>query len=120
MAITDPSTIDPNSLKMLPLPELPRTQALNTKTFVPPPLDGSMRIADMYDWHAEHSPEHPVFEHSDDSGNVAQIKWPEANRAVHRAGRIMQGIFARNPVTTSRLPVFAILAAVGACYSTLR
>ena len=82
----DPKTINPNTLKFVPIAPAPKTQALASSTFVPPPLDGSLTIAEMWDWHAEHSAKHPAFEYSDDDGNVTTIYWPEACAAVHRAG----------------------------------
>lgn len=74
----------------LPLPPLPDTQALSTKTFQKPPLDGSLTIPEIYDWHYAHSPEHPLFVYSDSHGDVKSILWPEAVRGVHTAASIVQ------------------------------
>ncbi|KAJ7870004.1 hypothetical protein B0H13DRAFT_2557202 [Mycena leptocephala] len=45
-------------MKMHPprsLPRPPQTQALRSPTFKPPPLDGSLTIAQIYDWHFQHT-----------------------------------------------------------------
>jgi hypothetical protein len=112
----DAKIIDPNTLKIVPIPPAPATQALSSTTFHAPPLDGSLTIAEMWDWHAEHSPEHPVFQYSDDNGNVTTIKWPEAARAMHRGGRFMQSFAAAHPVSSSRKPIVSILASSGESY----
>lgn len=106
----DPKNIDPNTLKFLPIVSPPKTQALATTTFTPPPLDGSLTIAEMWDWHAEHSPEHTLFEYSDDDGKITSIKWPEATRAMHRGGRIVRDLAEAHPAATGRKPIVAILA----------
>lgn len=109
----DAKTIDPNSLKVLPIPPTPHTQALSSTTFQVPPLDGSLTIAEMWDWNAEHSPEHPAFEYSDDDGHVTTIRWPEASRAMHRGGRLVKEFAATHPVASSRKPIVSILASSG-------
>ena len=112
----DAKNIDANSLKVLPIPPVPHTQALSSTTFRLPPLDGTLTIAEMWDWHTEHSPEHPVFEYSDDDGNVTTIKWPEATRAMHRAGRLVKSFADAHPSSTDRKPIVAILASTGKCH----
>ncbi|GJE91046.1 acetyl-CoA synthetase-like protein [Phanerochaete sordida] len=93
------------------LPALPRTQALTSTTFTPPPLDGSLSVPEAYDWHYEHSPHHPLFIYSDDEGSATTIYWPDASMAVHRAGRVALSIARErpSPLGTGR-PIFAILA----------
>ena len=104
---------DANSLKIVPLPSVPNTQGLTSTTFCRPPLDGTLTIAEMWDWHAEHSPEHPAFEYSDDNGSVTTIRWPEANRAMHIGGWLVKNFAATHPVSNSRKPVVSILASSG-------
>ena len=102
--------------KVLPLLDLPRTQALSSKTFRPPPLDGSMTIAELYDWHLQNTPEHPLFVFADDSGQNHTILWPEVVRAVHGAGRRIRSM-ATPGLDTSISPevpcTVAILCAAG-------
>lgn len=97
----------------------PNTQALNSATFTPPPLDGSLAIIETYDWHAEHNPDHPLFVYADGDGeeeeDVKSILWPEAVRAIHRGGHLIRsriGIGSKSEGKTE-IPVIAILAAAG-------
>ncbi|KIP01948.1 hypothetical protein PHLGIDRAFT_319891 [Phlebiopsis gigantea 11061_1 CR5-6] len=102
-------TFNPDSLKIVPLPALPNTQGLSSSTFCQPPLDGTLAISEMWDWHAEHSPEHPVFMHSDDDGSISTLYWPEARRALHRAGCLVKNFVVAHPTTRSRKPIVSIL-----------
>ena len=73
--------------KILPIPTPPCTQALKSTTFKPAPLDGSLTIPELYDWHQIHTPNHPLFEYADDFGVVHVLLWPEVVQAIHRAAR---------------------------------
>ncbi len=103
--------MDPDNFKQFPIPAPPHTQVLSSETFQAPPLDGSLTLPEIYDWHAEHSPDHPLFLYGDPEGPVHTITWVEAVRAIHRAGRIVQN--AMGPVPSSAVPVVAILANTG-------
>lgn len=102
--------MDPNQFKTLPIPLLPKTQGLTSATFRIPPLDGTLTIPEIYDWHSEHSPAHPLFQYLDDDGSIRTIKWAEAVRAIHRAGRIIQKDVKNDG---SNVPIVGILASVG-------
>ena len=97
--------------KPLGLPPVPRTQALTSTTFRPPPLDGSLAIPELWDWHYEHSPQHPLFIYSDDEGTATTITWREACRAIHQAGHIARRLVLQDGLSTR--PTFAILAGNG-------
>ncbi|KAH7912698.1 hypothetical protein BJ138DRAFT_1083028 [Hygrophoropsis aurantiaca] len=68
----------------------PQTQALSSATFRPPPLDGSLTIPEIYDWHLEHTPNHRLFVYAQNDGNIRSIFWPEAVRAIHVAANIIK------------------------------
>lgn len=91
------------------IPPPPATQCLASDTFKQPPLDGSMAVPEIYDWHLRNSPNHPLFVYDDD-GAERVIDWATAVRAVHRAGRVIQ---SRVKCTDLRMPVVAILASSG-------
>lgn len=57
------STTSP--LPDFPILPIPTPHGQNTPTFHPPPLDGSLSIPEIFEFHAEHSPEHPVFIYDD-------------------------------------------------------
>ncbi|KAF9256855.1 hypothetical protein L218DRAFT_936281 [Marasmius fiardii PR-910] len=56
-------------------------------TFNNPPLDGALSIPEVYDWHREHNPNHPIFLYSTDD-NTRTISYSEFYDAYHRAGTI--------------------------------
>jgi hypothetical protein len=83
----------------------PTPQGYNSPTFHPPPVDGTLCIPEIFEYHAAHSPEHPLFIYayeassSVDGGSsdhgVRTIKYPEAWRMMQRAARIVQGHYTR-------------------------
>lgn len=113
MAVPQPSS-NPDIYQNLPFPPLPQTQAFKCSTFKIPPLDGSLSVPEIYDWHAEHSSDHPLFEFAEDDGIVQTITWKEANKGVHRAGwytkRLLDG---EQKVGGGERPIVAIFASAG-------
>lgn len=109
--------MNPNDYKTLPIPLVPQTQSLTSTTFRVPPLDGSLTVPEIHDWHLENSPNHPLFEYAEDDGAIRSITWAEAVRAIHRAGRIVQKDLQHDG---SKVPIIAIVAASGmSCLSLL-
>ncbi|KAJ3535272.1 hypothetical protein NM688_g7002 [Phlebia brevispora] len=96
--------------KTLGLPPIPRTQALSSTTFRPPPLDGSLSIPELYDWHLTNSPDHPLFVFSDENGSATTITWKEVGCAVHRGGHLVQGVVHKTTTARPERIVCAILA----------
>ncbi|KAH8100027.1 acetyl-CoA synthetase-like protein [Cristinia sonorae] len=92
-----------------PVTGIPKNQGLSSKTFRVPPLDGSLTIPEIWDWHLEYSPEHPLFVFNDEKGQEVVIRFREAVHAMHRAGRLVRSRLP-DDVADSR-PVIAILAA---------
>ncbi|EJD42005.1 acetyl-CoA synthetase-like protein [Auricularia subglabra TFB-10046 SS5] len=79
-------------------------QGARYSTFTPPPLDGSCTLAQAYDWHLAHSPEHPLYTYEDlDDGTIQVVKWKDAVTAVYRAANFVQFYAADKPS-------FAVLA----------
>lgn len=66
------------------------TSSASTTLFERPSLDGTLTISQMCDWHAEHSPEYPLFEYLDNDGQVASVKWKDVARAMHRNGWVIK------------------------------
>lgn len=95
------------------LPALHRTQCLTSPTFRLPPLDGSLLVSEIFDWHYEHSPDHPMFRY-DDAGTTKTLNWSDFIPAVHRASRFLLNAFnlsvLREP---SDRPVIGILTNSG-------
>ncbi|KAJ7596508.1 NRPS-like enzyme [Mycena floridula] len=65
-------------------------QGQESSTFVAPPTDMSLTIAQIFEFHAKNSPKHPVFRYQslfDDS--ISDVVWSEVIQAIHKAGRIV-------------------------------
>ncbi|SJK98376.1 uncharacterized protein ARMOST_01641 [Armillaria ostoyae] len=92
----------------IPLP--PQTQALTSKTFIPPPLDGSLTLPEIYDWHSKHNPGHRLFVYTQQDGTPRTICWPEAVRAVHTGAKLFRDRLGWKPGMANEKPVVAILA----------
>ncbi|KAI0669500.1 hypothetical protein C8Q78DRAFT_1080217 [Trametes maxima] len=54
-------------------------QGVNHPTFHPPPFDNNLSIPQLYEYHARHSPAHPVFAYADpDTGVIHDVTFSEA------------------------------------------
>lgn len=93
-------------------PSFPHPQAQSSSTFIPPPLDGSLTIPEIYDFHLKHNGEHPLFVYDDENGVVRTIRWKQAVQAIHTAGRFVRSA-TREPQAQDHTPVVAILAVNG-------
>ncbi|KAJ8503287.1 hypothetical protein ONZ45_g10992 [Pleurotus djamor] len=93
----------------LPLPAPPQTQALKSTTFKPPPLDGSLTLPELYDWHYYNTPEHPIFVYPGVTDQPRVVKWPEAVRAFTRGARLIQNLtgLKHKPDTDNIVGIFA-------------
>ena len=90
------------------LPPTPLTHGSNSKTFTQPPLDGSLSIAEVFDYHAHNSPEHPIFIYEDEPGKIETIYWPQL---VHATARVASLIRSYNvPSEAPATKVIAVLA----------
>ncbi|KAJ7697661.1 hypothetical protein B0H17DRAFT_1130265 [Mycena rosella] len=93
-----------------PLPPAPQTQALSSSTFKPPPLDGSLSIGQIYDWHFQNTPNHRLFLFSQDDGKTRTIYWPEAVHAIYIGAKILRDRFGWIAGRTET-PIVGILTA---------
>jgi hypothetical protein len=96
------------------LPPPPQTQARSSSTFVPPPLDGSLTIPQLYDWHFHRTTNHRLFVYPRADGSVRTIYWPDGVQAVYVGAKILRQRFKWVPGVVET-PVVAILASSGAC-----
>ncbi|KAI0070275.1 acetyl-CoA synthetase-like protein [Panus rudis PR-1116 ss-1] len=101
----------PDDYTVLPIPPLPRSQCLEETTFCQPPLDGTLTIPEIYDWHLVHSPHHPVLVYSDDNSEQKTICWSECVRAVHRAGHLVTALAEKDDARRPVRQVFAVISA---------
>lgn len=95
----------------LPITGIPNTQGLSSKTFRVPPLDGSLTLPEIWDWHLEYSPNHPLFVYNEKDGSQTTLYFREAIHAIHRAGWLVRSRLPEAILDTR--PVIAILAMSG-------
>ncbi|KAF8195302.1 hypothetical protein K438DRAFT_1968611 [Mycena galopus ATCC 62051] len=101
------------------LPPPPQTQARSSSTFRPPPLDGSLSIAEIYDWHFQNTPNHRLFVYAYADGSVRTINWREAVQAIYVGAKVLRDRFHWVPAAGEQ-PVVSILASSDAIpYFTL-
>ena len=89
-------------------------------SFALPPLDGSLTLPDLYEWHSKNSPKHPLFVFEDEPGKLRTILWEEAIRGVNHAARIATDAVGVDVIRESDndLPVVSILGSLGLYFST--
>lgn len=104
---------------ILPSPDgYPTRQASHSTTFKVPPLDGSMTMLGMFDWHLENNPDHPLFLYkSSHTTHVQSILWPDATRAIHRCARLIRASIEHltpgRSFNRASPPVIAVLGHLG-------
>jgi acyl-CoA synthetase (AMP-forming)/AMP-acid ligase II len=87
-------------------------QGLSSSTFRPPPLDGSLLLPDVFEHHAQHSPDHPLFVYADEDKITRTITWYRAVKAFQTAAHISR-IQVKVTDRESVPHVVAILASAG-------
>ena len=98
---------------VLPIPERPAKPGCAFKT---PPLDGSLTLPEIYDWHAEHNAQYPLFVYHDRiREELVRLSYAEVVGAAHRAGRlVLAAIGIDRDCPSAKCGPVAILARTGA------
>lgn len=107
--------------KLKPVP-FRTPQAVSSSTFSTPPLNGSLSLPEICDYHRLFSADHPLFVYDDESedfdgqgGEMKQtITWGHAVRAVHTMARLTEGSI-RMSDSKKKCTVVAVLASLGVC-----
>ncbi|KAG5729986.1 Linear gramicidin synthase subunit D [Termitomyces sp. T112] len=89
-------------------------QTASSPTFAPPPLDGSLTIPEIYEYHLEYNGDHPLFLY-DFNDEAVTVQWKQAVHAIRRAARIIHREVQPPPCMpnkTDKAPVIAILAVI--------
>ena len=72
-------------------------------------------MGELYDWHYEHNPDHPLFTYSSRDGADTNITYSQFYDVSHRAGSILAGLAGINLNDhCDTYPVAAMLSAAGA------
>ena len=105
-------------------PTVQAWQGANSKTFTPPGLDTNLTLPELFEFHAKHSAEHPVFVYADDEQKEHVIRFPEVYRAIRKAATLVTPHYTRladwyaisqEGKSDNDPPVIGILANAGAC-----
>ncbi|KAJ7730355.1 hypothetical protein DFH07DRAFT_969173 [Mycena maculata] len=88
--------------------QFPTPQGLLSSTFEQPPLDGSLLLPEIFDHHAQRSPNHPLFHYVDADGVVGTIVWLQAVQGFHNAAHIIRRYV--NVESPERRPVVGVVA----------
>lgn len=82
--------------------------------FVLPPLDGSLSLAQIYDFHYRHNANYTVFIHPTASGDQVELTYKAVVPAIHQAARLAAEIAGLNlDAKPQNIPAIAVLAASG-------
>jgi hypothetical protein len=86
-------------------------------SFARPPVDGSLSVPEIYDWHYVHNPDHALFIYPDgeDQGSTRTITFRQGVWAIHRAAARYQKYFSSlgHAPADHDCPVIALFAATG-------
>ena len=69
-------------------PAVQTVQGANSTTFTSPGIDTTLTIPELFEFHAKHSPQHPVFVYADDEQKEHVIRFPEVYRAIRKAATV--------------------------------
>ncbi|KAJ3017077.1 hypothetical protein NUW54_g665 [Trametes sanguinea] len=76
-------------------PKVHTVQGANSKTFSRVGLDTTLTVPELFKYHAENSPEHPVFVYMDDEKNEHIVRFPEVYRGIRKAATIASRHYER-------------------------
>ena len=97
-------------------------QAVGSQTFRLPPefLTGQLPLPQLWDFHLDNSPNHPLFIFERSPGKIEKVSWSQGVRAMHRAGRIIRPYLPRPSATKETdPPVVAVFLKVKGMLSRL-
>ncbi|KAJ5622949.1 acetyl-CoA synthetase-like protein [Penicillium lividum] len=83
-----------------------------SETFKQPPLDGSLDLPMMVEWHAEHSPQHTWAVYPKPDGTLQDITWKHLAHAMQNGSSdrtektLIDAVRAENPVPLAEAPLF--------------
>lgn len=67
----------------------PAPQGLNSRTFKPGPIDGSLNVIQLLDLQYKQSPDHPVFLYDREDGGMDSISFSQYVPTVHEAAKLV-------------------------------
>jgi len=96
------------------------SETLHDQQFRVPPLDGSLCVPEIYDWHLVNNSTQPIFTYpNNEDGASRYITYGEFVPAFHRAGRLIAAQLNLDLEGDRKdYPVVAILSIAGNVCST--
>ncbi|KAH9851149.1 acetyl-CoA synthetase-like protein [Lenzites betulinus] len=91
----------------------PTPQGVDHPTFHAAPFDHGLSLPRLYEYHAKHSPTHPIFTYADpETGKVHDVTYAEAWQQISAVARIVARNYAASQVKSAEgtRPVIAVLA----------
>lgn len=86
-------------------------------TFALPPLDGSLTLPDLYEWHSKNSPNHPLFVYEDEPGRLRTILYGGFIHGLDRAARLCTKFVGTKAIqeggVNAPVPVVSIVGNLG-------
>ncbi|KAI0633130.1 acetyl-CoA synthetase-like protein [Trametes polyzona] len=76
-------------------PTVQTLQGANSKTFTPVGLDTTLTLPQLFEYHAKHSPKHPVYVYADEQKSEHVLRFPDVYRGIRRAATISAGHYKR-------------------------
>ncbi|KAI0369579.1 acetyl-CoA synthetase-like protein [Pilatotrama ljubarskyi] len=86
-------------------------QGVNSTTWTRPPFYGDMTLPELFAFHAEKSPEHPVIVYDDEQGTIQTLHYKEVYPAIRRAAHFVSNHLHLKSAGNNA-PVVGILAIV--------
>ncbi|EFI26844.1 ICS [Coprinopsis cinerea okayama7 len=91
----------------------PPTRSLSSATFSRPPLDMSLNLPELVEWHETHSALHPVFAYPVSGGHVEVLRWFEVALLVRHEARRLRTLLESKAVTQGFHIVALVINCVG-------
>lgn len=70
-------------------------QGVNSTTWTPPPFDTEFTVPGLYAFHAEKSPNHPVFVYDDEDGEVKTLCHKDVYSAICKVAHYVTGLIGQ-------------------------
>ena len=99
----------------LKIPEVTALQGVNSTTWTRPELLGPLTIPELYEFHAEKSPNHPVIVFDDEHGNVQTLYHRDVFWGIRKAAKFVSEQLSQSALDADGHATVGILAVTGEC-----
>ncbi len=92
-------------------PVVTAPQGVTSTTWTAPPFFGDLTIPELYAFHAEKSPNHPVIAFDEENGSIRTLTYTDVFRGIRKAAGFVSRVVPHHPA--SERHVVGILAIAG-------